>query len=627
MLLATPRPRRAALGALTLVLASCSGDSSSPTSPGQNPGTGQNPTPSQLVFAVQPADVVAGASFASPIRVEIRDASGKVVTSATGSVALALSTNPVQATLDGTTTVNAVAGIATFSSISIAKAAAGYQLTASSGSLISSPSAVFNVAPGVAAKLVFIDQPPEQVEANFPISPRVRVAIQDALGNLTAAAAPVTLSLAESPWSRTTLSGTLSAALTSGSASFADLRVDRPGPGYVLRATAGSLTTTSRPFAVRVSFYMVAAGGWNANYDGVSCGIASGGTFCWGSHDDGQLGAPNAGSPELVPILVRTPAVFVELSAGGSHVCGRTQVGAVYCWGRGTEGQLGNGSTASSVEPVLVSGTGPGGLVVESISAGHHHTCALVTGRSAYCWGENRFGEIGDGSATLRSVPAKVSGSGAGALQFASISAGSWFTCGSTTAFAVWCWGEGSGGRLGSSISQSASPVQVIGTGSGTLRIDVVSAGLGHACGVTVPPDAGKVYCWGVNTYGGLGNGSTQSSSVPVLASAPELFSAVEVGTDFTCGLSISNTAYCWGRNFSGEVGSGSPANFVTTPTSIAAPPGVRFRAISAGGMHGCAVANVNAATGDVYCWGMNDDGRLGDGTSDGRRSPVRVVQ
>jgi alpha-tubulin suppressor-like RCC1 family protein len=620
----TFRLRCAAIGALAFSLAACSSDKGLVTNPG--PGGGQSPTASQIVFVGQPADIVAGASFASPIRIEIRDASGNVVTSATAAVSLTLSTNPGSATLDGTTTVNAVGGVATFSGLSITKAAAGYQLTASSGTLTSSPSSAFTVTPAAAAKLIFAVQPPNQTEANIEISPRVRVDVQDTYGNLTPPSGPVVLSLAQSPWPRTSLFGSLSMAASTGSASYADLRIDRPGSGYTLRATMGNLTATSSAFVVRTSFYSIVSGGWNSTSDGFSCGMAVGGTFCWGGSGYGQLGSPNVADQELVPILVRTNAVFVELAAGATHICGRTSVGAVYCWGRGTEGQLGNGANVTSATPVLVSGTGPGGLVVESIAAGTRHTCAVVTGRSVYCWGENSYGEVGDGSKTPRNVPTKVPGSGAGALQFAVISAGAAYTCGSTTAFAVWCWGVDSGGTLGGS-GDSSSPIQIAGTGTGTLRIGTVSAGQSHVCGITVPPDAGKVYCWGANIYGGLGNGTTQSSNVPVLAGAAELFKSVEAGTNFTCGLSVSNTAYCWGRNFSGETGSGSASNYLTTPTAIAAPAGVRFNAVTAEGVHGCAIANVSSATGDVYCWGMNDDGRVGDGTNTGRRSPVRIVQ
>jgi alpha-tubulin suppressor-like RCC1 family protein len=621
-MLATPRLRRAALGALAFSLVACSKDKGLIVDPGGG-GPGQSAT--QLVFVVQPADIVAGASFTA-LRLEIRDAAGNIVTSATGPVSLAITTNPSAATLNGTATVNAVAGVATFSGLSITKAASGYQLTASSGALTSSPSSPFSVTPAAAARLVFAVQPPNELEANLAMSPRVRVDVQDTHGNLTAAG-PVTLALAQSPWPRTTLSGAVTSTATTGSASFADLGVDRPGSGYVLRATSGSLSATSNAFAVRASFSRIATGGWNANYDGFSCGVAAGGTFCWGADSYGQLGSPNADATESVPVLVRTSAVFTDVVAGGKHACGRTSAGAVYCWGRGTEGQLGNGSNLTSRTPVLVSGTGPGGLVVEAVSAGDQHTCALVTGRVVYCWGENRFGELGDATTSLRNVPAKVNGSGSGALQFVSVSAGSYFTCGATTALAVWCWGEGSSGRLGSSAQQSTVPVQVTGTGSGSLRFDGVSAGLAHACAVTVAPDAGKVYCWGLNLFGALGNGTTQGeSNIPVLASTTQSFAAVEAGTNFTCALSTSNSVYCWGRNLSGELGNGTTTN-ANVPRLTATPAGIRFNAISADGVHACAIANVGAATGDVYCWGVNDDGRVGDGTTTGRPSPVRVIQ
>jgi hypothetical protein len=130
-----------------------------------------------------------------------------------------------------------------------------------------------------------------------------------------------------------------------------------------------------------------------------------------------------------------------------------------------------------------------------------------------------------------------------------------------------------------------------------------------------------------LNLFGGLGNETTGgSSSTPVLASSTQIFSAIEAGTNFTCALTTAYTVYCWGRNFDGELGIGTRVN-VPAPTLLSAPAGVRFRSISADGVHVCAIANVDSASGDVYCWGMNADGRLGDGTTTTRLVPVRVVQ
>jgi alpha-tubulin suppressor-like RCC1 family protein len=540
-------------------------------------------------------------------------------------VTLAIGTNPAAGTITGTTTVNAANGIATFPGITITKVGTGYQLVASSGGLTSPASPVFGVSAAAAAQLIFAVGPPSDVQGNV-VMPAVHVDVQDQYGN-SASGGTVTVSLEQAPWPRTTLSGTLTASAATGRASFTDLRIDRPGAGYVLRASSGSVSATSNPVAVRLPFTATATGGWNSSSDGLSCGIALGGTYCWGWNGFGQLGSPNADFSETVPFLVATSSVYVEVDGGGKHACGRTASGQVSCWGRGADGQLGNGQDLNRPAPVVVSNSGPGGLVFESVSAGNDHTCGVVTDRSVWCWGLNTWGQLGDGSTSSRNIPIKVSGSGAGALLFTSVSAASASTCGTTAALAVWCWGNGSSGVLGNPSAGSLVPVQVTGSGAGNLRFGRVSASFAHACAVTVSPDPGKVYCWGLNLFGGLGNGVTGGeSNVPVLAASSQTFASVAAGTNFTCALTTTQSVYCWGRNFDGELGIGTFAN-ANVPTAVLMPNGVRFSAISSEGMHTCAIANVGTLTGSIYCWGQNADGRLGDGTTTRRSSPVRVVQ
>ena len=607
------------LALLVLTVSACSGSNDGSTSPDTKGAT-------QLVITVSPSNIIAGEQFARPVQVELRDAAGAVVTTS-AQVSLALTgADAAGATITGNTTVNAVNGVASFPGITVTRFGFEYRLVASSGTLTSEPSGAFTVASGPATRLSFSIGPPNEVQGNVVITPALRVNVQDQYGNEAVAAAPVTMSLDQTPWPRTTLSGSLSRS-GAGFASFSDLSVDRPGTGNVLRATTGNLTATSAPFTVRVSFKSVATGGWNSDGDGLSCGIATGGTYCWGSNGNGQIGARTADHSENVPFLVPTSATFVEVDGGGKHACGRVVNGTVACWGNGLSGQLGSGFMEPKATPFVVSGSGPSGLFFESISAGDDHTCGVVTGGSVYCWGSNAYGQLGDGFTTMRIAPVKVSGSGSGALVFTSVSAAVAFTCGTTTAQAVWCWGEGSSGHLGNPSSGSLTPVQVTGTGAGSMRFARVHSSFSHTCGVTVAPDAGKVYCWGGNLYGGLGNGATGGeSSVPVLASSSQTFVSVSAGTNFTCALTTVGDVYCWGRNFDGEVGNGTFTN-VAVPTRVSAPSGVRFGAVSSGGVHACAIANVGTTTGDIYCWGLNSDGRLGDGTTAKRASPTKVIQ
>jgi alpha-tubulin suppressor-like RCC1 family protein len=204
-----------------------------------------------------------------------------------------------------------------------------------------------------------------------------------------------------------------------------------------------------------------------------------------------------------------------------------------------------------------------------------------------------------------------------GGFTFSTISTWGQHTCGLTVSGATYCWGRNSYGQLGNG-STDSSPVPVPVTGG--LSFYAVTGGLYHTCGLTV---SGAAYCWGRNGYGQLGNGSTDSSSVPLPVTGGLSFSAITAGRFHTCGLTTDGVAYCWGDNSAGQLGDGS---FTIAPrlvpTGVAG--GLTFSSVTAGGLHTCALAT----TGVAYCWGFNSWGQLGNGTGFGFDSamPVRVL-
>src|SRR6266446_1995620 len=198
-------------------------------------------TPSQLAFTVQPTDVVSAAAITPAVQVSIEDANGTVVNTATNAVTIAIGTNPGGGTLSGTVTANAVAGVATFSNLSIDKTGTGYTLAASAATLTGATSTTFNVTPGTPAKLAFTVQPTDVVSA-AAITPAVQVSIQDAQGNLVPTATnSVTIAIGTNPGTGT-LSGTLTANAVAGVAMFSNLSIDKTGTGYTLAASAATLT-------------------------------------------------------------------------------------------------------------------------------------------------------------------------------------------------------------------------------------------------------------------------------------------------------------------------------------------------------------------------------------------------
>lgn len=343
-----------------------------------------------------------------------------------------------------------------------------------------------------------------------------------------------------------------------------------------------------------------------------TCGVAGGVTYCWGDNFDGEVG-DNTTIHRALPTAVSGGVAFQSLGLGGFHSCGvQTTTGNSYCWGWNGFGQLGDGGGYEQTGPVVVSGL----TSVAKISTGNEHTCAVTTGGSPYCWGWNAFGQLGDGSFTDRGSAALVSGGLVG--NFTQIAAGQEHSCTLRTSDGVtYCWGDNSDGQLGDGTSSTSElPVMVTGNPS---PFTAISVGDWHSCGLG---QNGLVYCWGDNVDGQLGNGSTTDAMNPVQISSALTFKQVSAGGALTCALTTTNLAYCWGDNSSGGVGNGTTSGTpVTIPTAVQTPTGVTFSSISAGYDFACAVST----TGSGYCWGNNVDGQLGNNSTTESSTPVQV--
>ena len=305
-----------------------------------------------------------------------------------------------------------------------------------------------------------------------------------------------------------------------------------------------------------------------------------------------------------------------SLSLGSHHSCALTSAGAVKCWGLNSGGQLGNGTNVNSSAAVDVNGLGTG---VIAISAGTFYTCALTSAGAVKCWGANNRGQLGDGTTTAKNVPTDVSGLGSGVVA---VSAGGEQTCALTSAGAVKCWGYNNVGQLGDGTTTTRSvPVDVSGLGSGVVAVSAggtyATGDQYHSCALT---SAGAAKCWGFNSSGQVGDGSNTTRSVPVDVSGLGAgVAAVSTGFQHSCALTSAGTAKCWGYNTYGQLGDGTSTG-KNVPVDVSGL-GSGVIAIHSGGNHTCSLMSTNA----VKCWGINTYGQLGVSGITSSNTPVDV--
>jgi alpha-tubulin suppressor-like RCC1 family protein len=296
------------------------------------------------------------------------------------------------------------------------------------------------------------------------------------------------------------------------------------------------------------------------------------------------------------------------ISAGAFHTCAITSAGGVKCWGNNQFGELGDGTKTTRLTPVAVSGLASG---VSAIAAGNDHTCAVMSAGGVKCWGNNEFGQLGDGTQTNRLTPVDVSG----LANVTAIAAGGAQTCALTRAGAVDCWGQNDNGQLGDGTTTTRlAPVGVSGLGSGVAAI---GAGNAHSCALT---SAGGVKCWGFNDNGQLGDGTTTDRLTPVDVSGLGSGVAKIATYGVRCALTSAGGLKCWGYNGDGELGDGTTTNRLT-PVDVSGLGGA-VTAVAGGGAHTCAITSA----GGIECWGSNGHGQLGDGTTRNRLTPVDVI-
>jgi len=351
-----------------------------------------------------------------------------------------------------------------------------------------------------------------------------------------------------------------------------------------------------------------------------------GGVTCWGRNRFGQLG-DGTKTDRLTPVGVSELASsVVALTAGADHTCALTAVGAVGCWGANDRGELGDGTNIDRSYPVAVVGLERD---VISISAREEHTCAVTATGAVKCWGTNWSGQLGDGTTGVgndSAMPVDVVGLSG---PVAAVASGGRHTCALLTTGTVQCWGANSSGQLGDgSTNDRAAPADV----AGLTDVAAIASGYGHTCALTT---GGGLNCWGSNSSGQLGATTSETCGVldgnelscstlaVAVAGLGTGAAAVAAGAGHTCAITTAGGLRCWGANDFGQIGDGTGWLALDRPEPVdVVGLSSGVSSVAPGVWHTCAVT----LAGGVKCWGYNFKGRLGDGTEEQRLTPVDVV-
>lgn len=389
-----------------------------------------------------------------------------------------------------------------------------------------------------------------------------------------------------------------------------------------------------------------------------ACAVRSDKTVqCWGLNTSGQVGTGTSDVLYLKPAPAGDASDWAGISVGGAFSCARNESKRIFCWGTNSLGQLADGTLTAKLSPTPIVG---GYSDWVSMDAGATHACAIRENGEMYCWGSNNRGQVGDGTTNNQSAPTLVSGAG----PWLSVSSGSEFSCAIRDDHTLWCWGLNSSRQLGNGLTTNSSvPVQEKSMAADWAQ---VTAGNAFACAVKMD---GTRSCWGTNSLGQGGDGTTASIVEPkligmendwasldagdfavcglrttgalscfgdgsmgqtgtlgdespklsvVIAGSDTDWLKVSMGLRFGCGLRAGGTLYCWGSASRGATGFGYTSDR-NDPSPVGAEKDWAFLDVQMD--NGCAIRK----NGDLYCWGRNAYGNLGDGTSITRALPVQI--
>ena len=464
----------------------------------------------------------------------------------------------------------------------------------------------------------------------------------------------ITLSSSSSSSSLSTSSSSSTSSITSSSSSTASSVVSSSSSSSSIPSSSSSSSSTppsssATPYSISYSYRTIQVQRFNHLSGGVthSFGMTtSGQLYAWGSNEYGQLGdgtTVNKSIPTLISFEgLQSGETIRDVFAGQYHTFVVTTNGRVYSWGWNRYGQLGDGTSGTSQNeniadkstPTLISF--PAGEIIRNVVADQDHSLAVTTTGRLYTWGRNNFGQLGNNTLADNSTPTLILFPGGETIR--NVAAGINHSLAVTTTGQVYAWGSNLYGQLGdNTLANKSTPTLISFNGlnnlnDGETMRDVVAGGeYSHA--VTTN---GRVYSWGSNNRGQLGDGTSGTSqnqniankSTPTLISFTglqngETISNVDIGAQNSMAVTTIGRVYAWGWNLFGQLGDNTLAN-KSTPTLISftgLQNGETIRNIFLGNGHSLAVTTNNR----LYAWGFNNSSQLGDGATANKQIPTLV--
>ncbi len=331
----------------------------------------------------------------------------------------------------------------------------------------------------------------------------------------------------------------------------------------------------------------------------------SGNLWSWGLNNNGQLG--NGGEVDVNnPVQIKPGTKFTQVSAGNLFCLALDEDGNIWSFGTNGVGQLGVDGITKSNEPVKIASE----TTFKSISAGSSHGLAIDINNNLWSWGLNSNGQLGNGTNDNSNTPVQIMSD----INFTEITAGYNSSAAISTTGALYTWGENSEGQLGDGTNEASSTPKNIETSKTYTKVQMSKGG-----NYTLAIDTeGKLYAWGNNQYGQLGNETFENSNTPIAIMEDKQIKEITLGYNHTLAIDTEGKLYAWGANGEGKLGTG---NEILTNTPVQISEDKTFKKVSAGWNHTVAIEE----NGSLYVWGGNESGELGIEDIEGSKTPIAI--